>query len=162
MSILIPLLNLEGKKLDTGLLKSCLIKNGRSTAIASNLQLFSFGVYRDRPKNSVYELTSEIDFETGKKERKNGRYVSIFSRVVIGQSGAFLLADDKSPYTEINNAINALKPFIELCELCKFKPFAVAHISDGDFYLSEDDYYREIRNPLYECEVLNEDGEPNA
>lgn len=157
MSILIPLLNLENKKLDEELLQRCLLNEyGQATAIAENLQLSSWGVYQDRPKDSVYALSSEIDFITGKKELKNGRYENIYSRVVVGQSGAFLLEDESLTYTEISNTINVLKPFIELCNLCEFTPFAVAHISDGDSYLSRLEYER--CGWQFKCEVLCGEG----
>lgn len=157
MSILIPLLSLENKKLDKKLLQRCLLNEyGQATTIAENLQFFSWGVYRDRPKNSVYALSSEIDFITEKKEHKNGGYENIYSCVVVGQSGAFLLADESLTYTEISNTINVLKPFIELCKLCEFDPFAVAHISDGDSYLSHLEYER--HGWQFECEVLSGEG----
>lgn len=157
MNTLIPLFSLENKKIDEKLLERCLLNEyGQATAIAINSHLFSCGAYRDRTPNSVYALNLEIDFITGKKERKNGEYENIYSCVVVGQSGAFLLADDNSSYAEISEKINVLKPFIELCKLCEFSPFAVAHISDGDRYLSQLEY--EMHGWQFKCEVLSEEG----
>ena len=130
--ILIPLIEMGNLKLDyEGIERAILNRNGSGTAVFRNFELFSFDSrFPEKDNKQKYDLCFEL------ATKKHDRYF------VIGQSGLFLKVDKKASFETVNHMISESKSFIEFCKAFLFKPVAVAHISDGDFYMDEEDYWR--------------------
>lgn len=138
---LVALVDISPKKLDYYTIERFLIdERGKATTAGNNLKLLGLGVYKNRNSDQVYDLLHEIDFVTGKKNTKKGTAKCEYSRVILGQSGAFLKVAIDTPYVEVERIRQILQPLAEICKLCAFRPYAVAHYSDGDYFVSKEEY----------------------
>lgn len=142
---LVALVDISPQKLDCYTIERFLIdERGRATTAGNNLKLFCWGVYKKQNSDQVYDLSSEIVFVTGKKNTKKGTAECEYSRVILGQSGAFLKVAIDTPYIEVERIRQILQPLAEICKLCAFHPYAVAHYSDGDYFVSKEEYDQSV------------------
>lgn len=143
--ILIPLIEMGNLKLDEdGLRRALLNDRGQGSTAWQNFNLDTYSAdFDEKDKTQVYDLS----FELWAKKR-NPIYV-------VGQGGLFLKSDKLNSCENVNKVISESKNFIEFCKAFLFKPVALAHLQDGDCYLSIDEYSRSAR--LFEnVEVLEE------
>lgn len=138
---LVALVDISPKKLDYYTIERFLIdERGKVTTAGNNLKLFCLGVYKNQNSDQVYDLFYEIDFVTGEKSTKKGTVECEYSRVILGQGGAFLKVAIDTPYVEVERIRQILQPLAEICKLCIFRPYAVIHYSDGDYFVSKEKY----------------------
>jgi hypothetical protein len=137
--ILIPLIDMNKMKLDARELKKVLIYcNGRGTDAWKNFDFSSIsGDFEEKDESQKYTLMYEITkrFETIKQLRDDYCFV-------VGQSGLFLKTDKSKSYEKVSEEISEAKSFTEFCKPFLFKPYAIEHWSDGDYYISKEEYLR--------------------
>lgn len=126
------ILDIKENKLDYDSLKKQLIsEKNKFIGIADKYDLFCVDYkFPEKKESDKYSLQFRLTKIIGKES-----YVYFY----IGQSGCFFEQNIKK--NDMNDLFEFFIPFItelkNLCEKFVFKPYGVAHVSDGDYYLKD-------------------------
>lgn len=89
-TMLIPLIEMENKKLDVKLIKKALLgKKGQSTSLGDNINLFMWSErFEEQNKSQVYKLYAEITIHLYKAKEKYERdiYADVIIAVIVANS----------------------------------------------------------------------------
>lgn len=130
---LVSLIEMHDSKLDKNALRKALIGNdGKGTEVWKKFKFNTLNSDFDERNNAqIYDLSYEIWLG-----------LPIKYKYVFGQRGLFLKIDKSASYETVINAITNAKDFVDFCKAFLFKPVAIAHIGDGDYYMSYKEYQK--------------------